>query len=192
MDRKLPRRDCAKFSSGDAPAQYNSSAFVGFDPSARAELVLCNVLEEAANELPTFCLGRFIKLAAALRSMSGRLEARRIEERLSRVSVESDAGRILLAALSMINLEECEDADIAVELAEALDSAAEDGEVANPNALGYLMRSFFENRRRHLAWRREAFVEPARRAMDADSFAFVIAPLSEGRPELRIIATLSS
>ena len=120
--------------------------------------------------------------------MPERREAWRIEQRFSAIAYSCDQAKTLMMALTMIDVEEREDSDIAVELADALDAVAVEGEVTNPNALGYLMRSFFENRRRHLAWRREAFVEPARRALEERAFAFLTEPLRENRAELRVLA----
>ncbi|MBX2856787.1 MAG: hypothetical protein KTR21_17505 [Rhodobacteraceae bacterium] len=185
-------------SQSDRPASNQDGAVMdcgpdrlsAYDPSARAELAFCSSLEDAANQLPALCLGRFLKFGAALRLMPERQEARRIEERFSQILLAQDNAKALAAALAMIDLEEREDADIAIELADALDAAAAAGEVVNPNALGYLMRSFFENRRRHLAWRREAFIEPARRMLEATAFTFVTEPLQESRAELRVLAAL--
>ena len=192
MTSHLSQRDRAPLSQGGAAMCDSSDPLSGFDPSARAELAFCSALEDSANQLPEFCLRRFTKFTVALRTMPKRQEAQRMEQRLSQVAVNESNAQALSMALAMIDLEEREDADTAMELADTLDEVVDDGAVANPNALGYLMRSFFENRRRHLAWRREAFVEPARRTLEPPAFAFVTEPLRESRTELRVLAMLDA
>lgn len=52
--------------------------------------------------------------------------------------------------------EERADAALAVELGDAMERVLYDSRLDDAERLGYLMRSYFENRRRHLVWAQEA------------------------------------
>lgn len=158
------------------------------DLGARAELQFCDALENAANELPEFCIGKYLRFASVLRMARDKRQAPELAERLARLQIDAEVRSALAGALRTINTEEQEDADIAVELADALDDVTAAGAVYNPEALGYLMRQYFECRRRHLAWRRIGFLAPAQQALDAEDFLALTGPLNRAAPELTVFA----
>ncbi len=55
-------------------------------------------------------------------------------------------------AIKQAQQEHAADEDTAAELAEALAAFANDRETGDPNVLGYMLRGFFEQRRRHIVW----------------------------------------
>ena len=67
-------------------------------------------------------------------------------------------GRAIKQALQ----EHAADEDTAAELAEALTAFMDRGKVGDANALGYMLRGFFEQRRRHIVWE-EALLYPLAR-----------------------------
>lgn len=117
-----------------------------------AETRLCGELEVAADRLPEIDAEEFRRLAVALRASRGQPSAQALREALALGAIERE-GIEGADAMALLAGEEQRDGDAALELAEALDSAATAGGETNADALGYLMRHYFESRRRHLAWR---------------------------------------
>lgn len=165
---------------------------VGLDAATRAQLALCCALEDIADRLPTLPPSRARKAASALRRAAVAPEF----EKLREVLAASAAGRAttrdapLRNALKLIAAEERDDADRAQELSEALDEAARGRRVPNPDALGYLLRSYFEARRRHLAWRGEAVLAPARTLLGEEAVSKLLAVSNDDARALRVIAPL--
>jgi len=119
-----------------------------------AELSLCNLLEQIADDLPEpldrelantgvialrHCLKRHVALEEGHLYPVLVMRARRdefTEDMLSQIKVEHAA-------------DECLAHDTADQLEHAL---ARGGSVERPEMLGYMLRGFFECRRRHIAW----------------------------------------
>lgn len=177
--------------SASAPPAFKRD-HAGLDAATRAQLALCRALEDIADRLPALPPGRARKAASALRRAAVAPEFEKLREVLAgsvpACAMTGDAS--LSNALKLIAAEERDDADRAQELSEALDEAAQGRRVANPDALGYLLRSYFEARRRHLAWRGEAVLAPARALLGDEAISELFAVSPDDARALRVIAPL--
>jgi len=129
---------------------------------------LAGLLERIADGLPEAADRRATTLAAhSLRMLAARrwaLEEQALFPMLeSRAPVEAPVRR----AIAIARREHHETAGRAIELAEELEALAQSGRAANPDALGFMLRAFFDALRRHLDWM-EVAVLPAARAEFAD------------------------
>ena len=120
------------------------------------KLKFCNALEEIADGLP----GRLDRrkcliVAAALPPLLAQSHA--YEEKYVFPAFQRN-GRNRLARLMTVRrlkMEHVEDQCAAQDLADALVEIGEGGPVRNPEALGFMLRAFFETMRRHIAFERE-------------------------------------
>jgi hypothetical protein len=55
----------------------------------------------------------------------------------------------------------------AIELADELEALADSGRARNPDALGFMLRAFFDGLRRHLDWMDVTIMPAARDGLDA-------------------------
>lgn len=165
------------------------------DQRIRAELALCDAIEAAADDLPALAPRRAQRLSRALRALARTADIAPINRRLDEIEVAPERRARLADALALLAREERADADLAVELADALDAAAEqpfeddddaDNEARRAAALGYLMRCFFAGRRRHLDWRRHALVAPLCDLLEPHAVRRLVAPQA-GPLDLRIL-----
>ena len=69
-------------------------------------------------------------------------------------------------AINQASQEHAADEDTAAELAEALSAFIDDREAGNANVLGYMLRGFFEQRRRHIVWEESLLYPLARSNME--------------------------
>ena len=65
--------------------------------------------------------------------------------------------------------EHAADEDTAAELAEALTTFIDDRESGDANVLGYMLRGFFDQRRRHIVWEETLLYPLARRNIEAQA-----------------------
>ena len=65
--------------------------------------------------------------------------------------------------------EHAADEDTAAELAEALTAFIDDREAGDANVLGYMLRGFFEQRRRHIVWEESLLYPLARSNVETES-----------------------
>lgn len=114
---------------------------------------VCVELEALADGLPDLPGEQhLVSLAAALRAgipAHCRHEEEEIRQRLSRLGDVSEAVK---TACDFLTFEHQENDPLGDELAEALENAVEKGCAENPEALGYLVRQYFQTIRRHLMW----------------------------------------
>lgn len=75
----------------------------------------------------------------------------------------AEGDKSLCWALQQARVEHAVDEEHARELADLI--AAADGAVRRPDALGYLLRGFFESQRRHISWEQTVLFPLARTAM---------------------------
>lgn len=124
---------------------------------AHAEMLrLCTQLEDVADSLPAnidrmACLTIASEIEPLVRGIH-RFE----EEALfpAYAAVLKAEGRDL-GSVDRLMSEHVEDECFAAELAEALFDLGRGGTVDNPEALGFMLRGFFESKRRHVAFERE-------------------------------------
>ncbi len=72
--------------------------------------------------------------------------------------------------LEHIRREHAADESLAHDTADQLELALERGRVENPEMLGYMLRGFFECRRRHIAWEDAVVIPLARLRLSAKDF----------------------
>jgi len=72
--------------------------------------------------------------------------------------------------LEHIRMEHSSDESLAHDIADQLEQALASGRVANPEMLGYMLRGFFECRRRHIAWEDAIVLPLARYRLSAKDF----------------------
>lgn len=124
---------------------------------AHAQMLrLCGLLEEVADSLPASvdrrkCLMIACELEPLVRGIH-RFEEETLLPAYERALERRGRGR---GSLERLLAEHVEDECFAGELSEALLLLGRDGCVDNPEALGFMLRGFFEGQRRHVAFERE-------------------------------------
>lgn len=142
--------------SGGVP-EPNRDGLVALVGQAHAQMLrLCGVLEDIADSLPanadrTKCMLIASELEPMVRGIH-RLE----EEALfpAYAAALQKRGRDLTSVERLMS-EHVEDECFAAELTEALLDLARGAVPLNPEALGFMLRGFFEAKRRHIAFERE-------------------------------------
>ncbi|MFC5386227.1 hemerythrin domain-containing protein [Aquamicrobium segne] len=119
-------------------------------------LRLCDLLEEVADSLPYHvdrhkCLTIASELEPLLRGIH-RFEEEALLPAYGQVLEQQGRGA---ASVERLLAEHVEDESFAAELTEALLVLGRTGAVENPEALGFMLRGFFEAKRRHVAFERE-------------------------------------
>ncbi len=116
-------------------------------------LRLCDLLEGVADSLPgaidrATCRMLALELEPILRGLH------RFEEETLFPACQQITGT-LPKSLDRLRAEHVEDESFAGEIAEALLALSRTGSADNPEALGFMLRGFFESQRRHIAFERE-------------------------------------
>ena len=148
--------------AGSAPARPDGNGDPALSPlvlmrrAHRHQLVLCDAIEGIADRLPANadpiqCLRIASMLVPLLRGIH------RYEEEVIFRSFEtlSPDGESSARSIQRLRAEHVEDECLADEITEALLAIGHGDQVRNPEALGYMMRTFFETTRRHVAFERE-------------------------------------
>jgi hypothetical protein len=124
-----------------------------------SKLDLCDRMEAIADALPSVdrlqCLQVGNRLVPLLR------EAHRYEEEDVFPAFERAGGLGLMARIASVRrlkAEHVEDECAAQDLTELLLEIGHGGAIANPEALGFMLRAFFDTLRRHIAFEREHVV----------------------------------
>jgi hypothetical protein len=116
------------------------------------QLELCDLLECLADGLPDFNRAIARSAAAILRQGLGphqRLGEDILFPLLRRHAAEASP---LHAVMRQLEAEHATDEDLAHELADELQLLADTGILRNAEMLGYMLRGFFEQQRRHIEW----------------------------------------
>lgn len=123
------------------------------------KLEICDRIEAIADALPSvdrvLCLQVANELVPLLR------EAHRYEEEEVFPIFEKSGGPALtarLASVRRLKAEHVEDECAAQDLTDILMEIGHGGPIANPEALGFMLRAFFDTLRRHIAFEREHVV----------------------------------
>ncbi len=154
-----------------------------------AQQELCNVLEAIADALPgpvdesraAFALG-------VLRNGVARhiaLQERLLFPLLRRRALKGDHVTSLIAQIALQNVT---DEDLAHDAADQLERAVARGRPDNPDMLGFLLRTVFECRRRHIMWEGIVLLPLARKRLKPDdletfSDAALRPILQQGQPD---------
>ena len=130
---------------------------------------LCDVLESIADALP----GPVDEVQAAfaltvLRTGLARhiaLQERLLFPLLRRRARKDD---LITSVIGQIELQNVTDEDLAHDAADQLERAVQRGRPDNPDMLGYLLRTVFECRRRHIVWEDIVLLPLARQRLHPD------------------------
>jgi hemerythrin-like domain-containing protein len=146
---------------GDVGPLGNPLAYLAHDHATQR--ALADLLEGVADGLPDGVDRRAAALGAhSLRMLAARRWA--LEEQALFPLIESRApdGAPARRAIAIARREHRETAGRAIELADELEALAAIGRARNPDALGFMLRAFFDGLRRHLDWM-DATIMPAAR-----------------------------
>ncbi|MCK9552430.1 hemerythrin domain-containing protein [Aquamicrobium lusatiense] len=142
---------------GEARQPRCQESMIAIVELAHAQMLrLCGLLEEVADSLPASvdrrkCLMIACELEPLVRGIH-RFEEETLLPAYERALEQRGRGR---GSLERLLAEHVEDECFAGELSEALLLLGRDGSVDNPEALGFMLRGFFEGQRRHVAFERE-------------------------------------
>jgi hemerythrin-like domain-containing protein len=141
-------------------------AYLAYDH--KAQRALADLLESVADSLPDGVNQASVALAASLLRDSVVRRAT-LEEAALFPLIEAQAadGSPVRRAVVLARREQRDCAGRAIELAEELDQLAQTGRARNPDALGFMLRAYFDGLRRHLDWIDVAILPHARHALTA-------------------------
>ena len=130
------------------------------------QLSLCDILEQIADSLPAdMDHSRCQQAASALRHdlpLHHQDEEQGLFPLLRRHAPQSER---LAAIMAQLSSEHATDQGFAEELGEQLESLARGHRPSNPEALGYMLRGFFESYRRHIHWENKILLLVARQTL---------------------------
>lgn len=131
-------------------------ARAAFDTSHGRLLALCHQLEEFADALPNrLDRARCDKVAKTMLPLLKACHA--AEDRL--IDAMDAAHRsVLVVSIARLKSEHLRDEFFAEDIVEALGRVSDDEPPPNPEAFGFMLRSFFETQRRHIAFEQEHIV----------------------------------
>lgn len=127
---------------------------------------LCDILEQIADGLPADIDRRRCREAAS--ALRYDLPLHHLDEEeglfplLRRHAAQSEN---LCAITARLSSEHSADESFAEELTEELETLSATGIARNPEALGYMLRGFFESYRRHIHWENEVLLPLARQTL---------------------------
>ena len=144
--------------------------------------IMCGWLEEIADGLPHDAPPALCRKAAAC--LRGEMPRHHREEEkglfpllLTRAREEDMAGEII----ARLEEEHASDEGFAEELVDILLRLEAGGTVDNPNMLGYMLRGFFENYRRHIHWENTVVIPMARRRLTEEDVRVMLRRMLEIR-----------
>lgn len=132
------------------------------------KISLCDELEAIADSLPHH-VDRLSCLNVASRLLPALRQSHRYEEQVLFPAFESGWGANLRSKQSVLRLkaEHIYDEGAAEEITDALMWIGRGGDIANPEALGFMLRAFFDTVRRHIAFEREHVFPTLGKQLDA-------------------------
>lgn len=157
MDQKLPFSPLKQALGARLVAEADSES------SFRAEHQLirsvCDRLEAIADALPVEPQRESLPELVALLRFGIPAHCRHEERTLRELLAEGSQGEWLDEAAALIIAEHHENETIMLELAEALEDYSARHNNVRADALGYLLRHFFSQMRRHMAWEDKVIAE---------------------------------
>ena len=124
----------------------------------RLQLALCDDLEAIADSLPSNIVRQDCLLAArSLGRLIREVHAYEEETLFPALKALHQSKPEIVAAIERLTFEHLADECYAEDLAEKLFDIGSGGTDANMEALGYMLRGFFESLRRHIAFERDHF-----------------------------------
>mgnify|MGYP001037210622 FL=1 len=146
----------ARISSTPSAERRQRGARAAFGTSHGRLLALCHQLEEFADALPNrLDQARCGKVAKTMLPLLKACHA--TEERLID-GMDASRKRKLAASIARLMSEHLRDQYFAEDIVEALGQVSDDESSPNPEAFGFMLRSFFETQRRHIAFEQEHIV----------------------------------
>ena len=150
------------------PGQMRDDPLAYLEYDHRAQRALADLLESVADSLPDAVNQASAALAASLLRDSV-VRRSTLEEAalfpLIEAQVPDDSPIHRAVVLARREQRDC--AGRAIELAEELDLLAARGRSRNPDALGFMLRAYFDGLRRHLDWIDVAILPHAREVLSA-------------------------
>lgn len=147
-------------------ARHDPLAFLEYDH--KAQRALADLLESVADSLPDAVNQASAALAASLlRDSVVRRSTLEEAALFPLIEAQMPAGSPVRRAVGLARREQRDCAGRAIELAEELDLLASRGRARNADALGFMLRAFFDGLRRHLDWIDIAILPHAREALSA-------------------------
>lgn len=141
--------------SGKAEREGNLISTLAMERVLEEKTRLCDALEEIADSLPdNLDKARCLQIASVLVPVIRSTHCYE-EDVIFPAYVSAVADDAVPDPLKRLRAEHFEDECYADELTEALLEIARGGNVGNAEALGYMLRAFFESVRRHIAFERE-------------------------------------
>lgn len=138
---------------------------VAFEMAHVTQLALCDLLEQIADSIPgQISIETCSKLGGDLLPLIR--DIHRFEEDIIYPLAIKQLGTTpaMEATVTRLRYEHCEDECFAEELADALNELGKGKEPENPEAMGYMLRGFFEALRRHIAFENEHLLRLMRQA----------------------------
>ncbi|WP_084636778.1 hemerythrin domain-containing protein [Mesorhizobium sp. WSM3626] len=118
------------------------------------KLRICDELEAIADRLPSVDRLKCRLMATELVPLLRMSHAREEEHLFPALAKDATEGK-RMASLGRLRAEHIEDECAAQDLTDTLLTIGHGGGVANPEALGFMLRAFFRASRRHIAFERE-------------------------------------
>lgn len=142
-----------------APARLTGrTPCAGVDDSHAAKLELCSELEAIADGLPSHVDRRKCLIVAAalvpLLRLSHACEEDCIFPAFTGAGADGDRSA-RMQTVQRLKMEHIEDECAAQDLTDVLFAIGHGAPIHNPEALGFMLRAFFETMRRHIAFERE-------------------------------------
>lgn len=170
MSEQMRQRDYLAAAANNPPsaAEIRRDPFAYLSYEHVIEERLCDLLEAIADVLPSGVSPVCAKTAVSYLQtrFPGHIALENEIVFPALKSARSDVpslGRAIKQAMQ----EHAADEDTAAELAEALTAFIDDREVGDANVLGYMLRGFFEQRRRHIVWEETLLYPLARSNIEA-------------------------
>ena len=127
---------------------------------------LCDILEQIADSLPADMDRVDCREAALALRLDLPLHHQDEEDGLfPLLRRHAEQSENLAAIMARLSSEHAADEGFAEELSEQLESLAHGDSPSNPEALGYMLRGFFESYRRHIYWENEILLPLARETL---------------------------
>lgn len=151
----------------DRPASETSRIDIEIDDLKAAyarEIEICDLLEAIADALPERP-HRFVieKIIAALENGDAPGRAQQEQHVLSRLECFQRDDHLISNIFEVLRIETQRDVDRTYELLNALDCVVQIGDIGNADSFGYLLRSYFEGKRRHIHLKTAVLVPLAKR-----------------------------
>ncbi|MGH6760285.1 MAG: hemerythrin domain-containing protein [Phyllobacterium sp.] len=123
------------------------------------QTLLCDTLERIADSLP-HCTDRAVCTTIGEDLVSFVREVHHFEENVIFPLFENKLNERaeMPVMIQRLKVEHHEDEYFAEEVADALRKVGRGEEIRNPEAFGYMLRAFFETRRRHIAFEQEQMI----------------------------------